>query len=147
MRSPRVSRSLGGEERTVRRCSNVVTLLHKDRRLSRCDELSWISVGGLPSNLTSRRMVLALRRMLETSSRIELGQRWRGRLLLEGAGAALCGDMVVAMSIASPRIAWRVLVKSKTCVLYFVSFSIPLGGDGPGWEFYRVHEREGGSLR
>ena len=97
-------------------------MLHRDRWVSGCDESSWVSVGGLASNLMSRRMALALRRMLETSCRTELGQRSRGRVLLERAGASLCGNMVMAVSIASPRIAWRVWAKSKMCV--FVSCEV-----------------------
>ncbi len=32
-----------------------------------------------------------------------------------GAGVALCGSMAVTVSIASPRMAWRLLARSRMC--------------------------------
>ncbi len=51
--------------------------------------------------------------MLATSCRTELDQRWRGRVILEGARAVRWGNMVIAVSIASPIMDWRWLARSR----------------------------------
>jgi hypothetical protein len=69
------------------------------------------------SSRISRRMAFALLRIAVTSWRTELGQRWRGKVLLADGGAALWGNMADAVSIASPSISWRVFASSSMCVL------------------------------
>ena len=105
MRSPSVSRSLGGRERTVRIDSGVMTSLHKDGKESKWDGSFWESARDLVSSLMRRRMASARRRILKKSLRTDLVHRWRGRLLLAGAGTGLWGNIVETVSIASPSIA------------------------------------------
>jgi hypothetical protein len=47
--------------------------------------------------------------MMEKSWQTDLGKRWRGRVILVGVICGLCGDIVMAAAISSPRMAWMSL--------------------------------------
>ncbi len=112
----------------VRSCRGVVTQLQRGMVASRMDVSPDEFLGVLASIRTSRRTAFARRRISATSCRTELGQRWRGRVPLEGGGAALWGNMVVAVSIAFQSISWRVFASSRMCVLVSCEVSLlPFG--------------------
>ncbi len=48
---------------------------------------------------------------------------------LEGGGAALCGIMAVAVSIAPPSMSWRVFASSRMCVLVSCEVSLLPSGE------------------
>ena len=132
MRSPRVSRSRGRGERVVRSYRGVVTQLQRGGLVSKMDDSPDEVLGVLASIRTSRRTAFARRRISATSCRTELGHRWRGRMPLEGGGAALWGNMAVAVSKASSSIFWRVLASSRMCVLESCEVSLlPYGEMAP----------------
>ena len=58
-------------------------------------------------------MALARRRILEISCLTDVGHRLRGRVLLVGPGVGLCGNIKVAMPIASRSMVWRSLAKPR----------------------------------
>ena len=49
--------------------------------------------------------------------------------MVGGGGATLGGDMVMAVSIASPRISWRVLARSRMWVLVSCEVSLLPSGE------------------
>ena len=59
-------------------------------------------------------MALARRRMLETLCLTDLGQRCQVSVPLPGLAGGLCGNMVVAVIKASPRMAWISLARPTT---------------------------------
>ena len=69
-------------------------------------------------------MTLARRRMLATSCRTELGQIWRRRMLVEGAGAVRWGNIVIVVSIASPRMFWMWLARSRIWAVVVCDISL-----------------------
>ena len=62
-------------------------------------------------SLIRRRVALARRRILEISCRANLSHRGRGRVLLEGEGVVLCGNITVAVCIASSCMTCRSLAR------------------------------------
>ncbi len=48
---------------------------------------------------------------------------------MEGGGTALWGNMIVAVSIASPSIYWRVFARSRMCVLVSCEVSLLPSGE------------------
>ena len=86
---PRVSLSLGGGDSVVRSRMGVLTLCHRAALITALDGAACVGSGGDASSRRSRRISLARRRISATSCRTELGQRWRGILLLLGGGATL----------------------------------------------------------
>jgi hypothetical protein len=113
-RTPRESMSLRGGLRTLWRDSILLTL---DK--SGIEGAVESSAGGVPlwafaSWLMRRRMYLARRRILETSCFADLGQSCRGIVPLPGLAGGLCGNMVVAVGKASPRMAWIISLTMPT---------------------------------
>jgi len=97
----------------MRNVSGVLTLDHSDMWEGEEDMSSGVACCGLGASLTRQRMALARRWMFATSCRTELGQRWRGRVFREAAGAVRWGNMDAAVFIASPQIDWRRLARSR----------------------------------
>ena len=110
-KTPRESTSLGGGLRTVRRGSGLLTLDQSGREGSLESASGEVHLYAFISWLMRRRMDLARRRMLETSCRTDLGHRCQGSVPLPGLADSLCGNMVVAVVKASPRMSWISLVK------------------------------------
>ncbi len=132
VRRPSVSMPRGGGERVVRSCRAVATQLQRPGWVSERDGSSEVGLGVCVSIRMRRRAAFARRRISATSCRTEVGQRWRGRVPLEGGGTALCGNMAVAVSIASPSIYWRVFASSRVCVLVSLEVSLlPFGEIAP----------------
>jgi hypothetical protein len=121
---PRVSKPRRGGGITVRSGSDVLTLLHRDMWVTRGDWSPAVACCGLGLSLTRRLLALARLRILATSCLTELGQRWRGRDPREGAGAVRQGNMVIALSIASPMMDWRWLVRSRMCAVASCGISL-----------------------
>ena len=65
----------------------------------------------IASTLIRRRLAFARRRILKIWLRSDLSHRWRGRVTLAGAEVDLWGNMVVAVSFASPSMAWMSLAR------------------------------------
>ena len=65
MRRPRVLRSIGGGEMTVRSDGGVLTLVHKDSGVSRGGGSLCVSSGDVASVVIRRRMTFARRRILK----------------------------------------------------------------------------------
>ena len=103
--------SLGGGLRTVQRGSGLLTLYQSGREGSVESASGGVHLGAFVSWLMRRRMNLARRRMLETSCLTDLGQRCLGSVPLPGVAGGLCGNMMVAVIKASPRMAWISLAK------------------------------------
>jgi hypothetical protein len=73
-------------------------------------------------------MAFARCRMSETSCLTDLGQGCRGSVTLLGLAGGLCGNIVVAVGKASPRMAWISLVRPTIeDVTQCVSIVSPVG--------------------
>ena len=103
--------SLGGRLRIVRRDSGLLTLDQSGKEGSAESASDGVLLCAFVSWLMMRRMDMARRRMMETSCLTDLGQRCVGSVPLPGVAGGLCGNIVVAVAKASPRMAWISLAR------------------------------------